>query len=193
MGVRHQRTIHRALVSFADQRHSYFRSWKVPRPRPSRAGPAPTCASPARSTKPQSATRQLVVGVVDPPAVSSGLGMRVDRTSVRETVAERGAGAAGTAVAHTLATSRRIAQRHARHSGHTDVDAQRHLRDGFDFDVKRIEPLLAEGTRVGWTVLVGRSTPPARRWRVSLPAWTNRVPDWGGEVGPTLRLAGESP
>lgn len=63
---------------------------------------------------------------------------------------------------------------------------------GWDFDVKRISELLPEGaqrwlTRYTWDV-----APHVRgNGAVTLPAWTNRQPDWRAEVQPTLRLAGD--
>ncbi|HTH49247.1 MAG TPA: AsmA-like C-terminal region-containing protein [Candidatus Limnocylindria bacterium] len=61
------------------------------------------------------------------------------------------------------------------------------------FDVHRLEPLLGEAashwlSQYGWS-----PEQPAvadARASVILPAWTNRAPDWKGEVLPTLTLAG---
>ena len=61
-----------------------------------------------------------------------------------------------------------------------------------DFDPHKLEPLLPEGARqwlepyqwVSAPVISGQAS-------VVLPAWTNRQPDWRGEVQPTLYLAGE--
>ncbi len=61
-----------------------------------------------------------------------------------------------------------------------------------DFDVQKIAPLLAEKTR-RWLARSTWAGAPRLRGSgaVTLPAWTNREPDWRGEVLPTLRLAGE--
>ena len=61
-----------------------------------------------------------------------------------------------------------------------------------DFDVQKISPLLTPGAR-RWMSRYTWAEPPRVRGRgaVTLPAWTNRQPDWRAEVQPTLRLAGE--
>lgn len=60
------------------------------------------------------------------------------------------------------------------------------------FDVHRIGELLTEKARL-WLAKYSWAEPPRVRGRgcVILPAWTNRTPDWRGEVWPTLCLAGE--
>jgi AsmA-like C-terminal region len=79
--------------------------------------------------------------------------------------------------------------------GHAQLDvATRKAR--FDltsnFDVKKIAPLLSEYSR-RWLDKFSWTTPPnlAGGGAVTLPAWTNRHPDWRAEVQPSLRLAGE--
>lgn len=61
-----------------------------------------------------------------------------------------------------------------------------------DFDVQKISPLLTPGAR-RWMSRFTWAEPPRVRGSgaVTLPAWTNRQPDWRAEVQPTLRLAGE--
>jgi hypothetical protein len=61
-----------------------------------------------------------------------------------------------------------------------------------DIDPHRIEPLLNESGRV-WLERFAWEQPPRAAVEVSvtLPAWTNRQPDWRGEVQPTLFLQGE--
>jgi hypothetical protein len=60
-----------------------------------------------------------------------------------------------------------------------------------DLDSKRIYPLLTEGAR-HWLDQFTWDTPPTVEAdiAVTLPAWTNRAPDWRGEVQPTLLLNG---
>ena len=60
------------------------------------------------------------------------------------------------------------------------------------FDPQAIAALLTEKTR-NWLAEFSWTQPPALRAGGSLilPAWTNRQPDWRGEVQPTVRLAGE--
>jgi len=63
---------------------------------------------------------------------------------------------------------------------------------GWNFDVKKISGLLTPGAQ-RWLERYTWEVPPHVRGSgaVTLPAWTNRQPDWRGEVQPTLRLAGE--
>lgn len=74
-----------------------------------------------------------------------------------------------------------------------DVAARRASFDvASDFDVQKIAPLLAEKTRRWFGKYTWAEAPRLRgSGAVTLPAWTNREPDWRGEVLPTLRLAGE--
>jgi hypothetical protein len=60
------------------------------------------------------------------------------------------------------------------------------------FDPRAIAVLLTEKTQ-NWLVQFSWTQPPALQAGGSLvlPAWTNRQPDWRGEVQPTVRLAGE--
>lgn len=62
-----------------------------------------------------------------------------------------------------------------------------------DFDLHRLEPLMTTNA-VKWIRQYGwRPEQPvllAAEGSAVLPAWTNRQPDWRGEVLPTLRLAG---
>jgi hypothetical protein len=59
------------------------------------------------------------------------------------------------------------------------------------FDPRAIAALLTEKTQ-NWLAQFSWTQPPA--WQAAgsliLPAWTNRQPDWRGEVQPTIRLAG---
>lgn len=59
-----------------------------------------------------------------------------------------------------------------------------------DFDAKRVKPLLTEKAQQ-WLARYSWQQPPhlAGSGVVILPAWTNRAPDWRGEVLPTLKLA----
>lgn len=61
-----------------------------------------------------------------------------------------------------------------------------------DFDLQKLSPFLAPNSR-RWLERLSWSQPPvlAARGAVTMPAWTNRQPDWRGSVLPTLRLAGE--
>ena len=61
-----------------------------------------------------------------------------------------------------------------------------------DAEPHRVWPLLTEKTR-HWLSKFSWATPPHLRGSgsVTLPAWTDRHPDWRGEVQPTLCLAGE--
>ena len=72
--------------------------------------------------------------------------------------------------------------------------ASRALRAGIasDFDPRQVAPLLAEDAR-RWLEDVKWEQPPALQANLALtlPAWTNREPDWRAEVLPTLELAGE--
>jgi len=71
--------------------------------------------------------------------------------------------------------------------------ATRELRSQgrFDFDVHQLEPLLSTNAQ-HWLQGCEWLTPPIveARARAILPAWTNRQPDWKGEVEPTLGLEG---
>jgi hypothetical protein len=60
-----------------------------------------------------------------------------------------------------------------------------------DFDVKRLRHLLTE-QRARWLDRFQWQRPPRveAAAAATLPAWTNRAPDWRGEVAPTLRLDG---
>ena len=59
------------------------------------------------------------------------------------------------------------------------------------FDPRAIAALLTEKTQ-NWLTQFSWTQPPV--WQAAgsliLPAWTNRQPDWRGEVQPTIRLAG---
>lgn len=61
-----------------------------------------------------------------------------------------------------------------------------------DFDVQQFVTLLMEKTP-DWLAKLSVAERPRLRsaGTLILPAWTNRSPDWRGEVRPTLRLAGE--
>ena len=61
-----------------------------------------------------------------------------------------------------------------------------------DFDVQKILPFLPEGSR-NWLQKLSWETPPSAHSAggVTLPAWTNRQPDWEGEVYPTLWMQGD--
>ncbi len=87
----------------------------------------------------------------------------------------------------------------ALHQGELDAQARLNVATreaGFDltssFDVQQIGTLLTEKAR-RWLGKYSWAEPPRLRGSgcVVLPAWTNREPDWRGEVWPTLRLAGE--
>ena len=60
------------------------------------------------------------------------------------------------------------------------------------FDPQAIAALLTEKTR-NWLTQFTWTQPPILRatGALTLPAWTNREPDWRREVQPTVRLAGE--
>jgi hypothetical protein len=61
-----------------------------------------------------------------------------------------------------------------------------------NFDVQKIFPLLTAKARPWFEKISWRSPPAlAGHGAVTLPAWTNRQPDWLGEVPPTLRLGGQ--
>lgn len=68
-------------------------------------------------------------------------------------------------------------------------EARAHTR--FDFDVQQIQPLLTPAGR-RWISQYSWEKPPQveGEGRVTLPAWTNRAPDWKGEVQPTLEIHG---
>jgi hypothetical protein len=61
-----------------------------------------------------------------------------------------------------------------------------------DFDVHQLEPVLAADAR-GWLGKFSLAESPLVRGRgaVTLPAWTDRSPDWQTELLSTLRLAGD--
>ncbi|MBF8254800.1 MAG: AsmA 2 domain-containing protein, partial [Deltaproteobacteria bacterium] len=61
-----------------------------------------------------------------------------------------------------------------------------------NFDVQQVSPLLTAKSR-RWLEKFSWRNPPvlAGHGAVVLPAWTNRQPDWRGEVQPTLRLGGQ--
>src|ERR1051325_949993 len=61
-----------------------------------------------------------------------------------------------------------------------------------DVDPNKVSPLLTEGARQ-WLAQYSWNQPPELTADASLvlPAWTNRQPDWRGEVQPTLRLQGQ--
>src|SRR5207248_518449 len=58
-------------------------------------------------------------------------------------------------------------------------------------DPHKFSPLLTPGARV-WLANYSWNKPPELSSAISviLPGWTNRQPDWRGEVQPTLRLEG---
>ena len=60
------------------------------------------------------------------------------------------------------------------------------------FDVQRISPLLTEKSRA-WLAQFTWMSPPGLQadGRLTLPAWTNRHPDWRGDIKPTVALQGE--
>lgn len=59
-------------------------------------------------------------------------------------------------------------------------------------DPQQLAPVLPEGAR-RWLAQFAWKQPPrlSAQAALVLPAWTNRAPDWPGEVQPTIRLAGE--
>ena len=61
-----------------------------------------------------------------------------------------------------------------------------------DFDVQKITPFLPELSR-NWLHQFSWENPPIAHGAggVVLPAWTNRQPDWDGEVYPTLWMQGD--
>ena len=60
-----------------------------------------------------------------------------------------------------------------------------------DFDVERISPLLTTNAQTWLSQFHWQTAPRLESTgRVTLPAWTNRHPDWRGEVSPTLVLEG---
>jgi hypothetical protein len=61
-----------------------------------------------------------------------------------------------------------------------------------DFDAQKAMPLLTESGQ-NWLKQYTWKKPPLAHiaGAVTLPAWTNRAPDWRGEVGPSLTLAGD--
>lgn len=61
-----------------------------------------------------------------------------------------------------------------------------------DFDIQKMAPLLTEGGRQ-WLSRCSWQKPPIVKGEgaLTLPAWTNRQPDWRAEVQPTVRLKGE--
>jgi AsmA-like C-terminal region len=61
-----------------------------------------------------------------------------------------------------------------------------------DFDAQKTLPLLTQGGRE-WLEQFGWTNPPLvhASGKLTLPAWTNRQPDWRGEVLPTLGLYGD--
>jgi hypothetical protein len=61
------------------------------------------------------------------------------------------------------------------------------------FDAQEIRPFLRERSRAWLGKFSWREQPPliTGGGAIVLPAWTNRQPDWRGEVLPTLRIAGE--
>ncbi|HOX56412.1 MAG TPA: AsmA-like C-terminal region-containing protein [Candidatus Paceibacterota bacterium] len=67
-----------------------------------------------------------------------------------------------------------------------------HLDLSSDIDPHKLSPVLTEGAR-RWLAPYYWKSPPELKGEVSLvvPAWTNRAPDWRGEVQPTLWLQGE--
>ena len=60
-----------------------------------------------------------------------------------------------------------------------------------DFDLQRISPLLTEKSR-DWLSQYSWITPPRvqAEGTLMLPEWTNRHPDWRGDVKPTVQLRG---
>ncbi len=87
----------------------------------------------------------------------------------------------------------------AMYQGHLNVHASvnvatRALAFGgtSDFDAQKISPFLTEGGR-HWIQQFSWDKPPFAEGDGSLvlPAWTNRQPDWRGEVLPTLSLQGD--
>jgi hypothetical protein len=60
------------------------------------------------------------------------------------------------------------------------------------FDVQRISPLLTEKSRA-WLAQFTWTTPPALQaeGQLTLPAWTNRHPDWRVDIKPTVAIHGE--
>ncbi len=61
-----------------------------------------------------------------------------------------------------------------------------------DFDVQQLVSLLVEKTPDWFTKFSVGELPRLRgAGTLMLPAWTNRAPDWSGDVRPTLQLAGE--
>jgi hypothetical protein len=67
-----------------------------------------------------------------------------------------------------------------------------HTRLASNFDVQRVAPLLTANAR-RWLAQFSWQNPPqlCAQLRLVLPAWTNRQPDWRGEVEPTVVLTGQ--
>jgi len=61
------------------------------------------------------------------------------------------------------------------------------------FDAQELRPFLRERSRMWLSKFSWGDQPPliTGSGAVTLPAWTNRAPDWRNEVLPTLRIAGE--
>jgi hypothetical protein len=60
-----------------------------------------------------------------------------------------------------------------------------------DFDLQKITPLLTPMAREWFGQFAWKKAPMVQaRGALTLPAWTNREPNWRGEVRPTIRLAG---
>ena len=69
---------------------------------------------------------------------------------------------------------------------------QLHAQLTSTIDPHKIAPVLTDGARK-WLQQFTWAAPPDVQGQVelTLPAWTNREPDWGAEVQPSLSLAGE--
>jgi hypothetical protein len=86
----------------------------------------------------------------------------------------------------------RLYGRQADATAKINVDSREARAQGdFDFDVHQIASLLTPASQ-RWLSQYTWSEPPrvSAGLYVVLPAWTNRHPDWRGEVMPTLRIEG---
>ena len=83
-----------------------------------------------------------------------------------------------------------------RANGHAELDvASRAARGAIESDIepRELAPLLAESGKKWLEEISWRKAPRLKtEATVVLPAWTNREPDWRGEVLPTLSVQGEA-
>jgi len=79
--------------------------------------------------------------------------------------------------------------------GHAGLDVvSRELSFGTEshFDLKKTSPLLTEKARLWFSRFTWQELPAVTmNGTLTLPAWTNRQPDWRAEVRPTVRLEGQ--